>query len=130
MCEKYIPWRPFALSGRHARLAFDGMRTHEGSLYIDLHQELNPSVRFSMFFDDLPLAMRFSNESFRLRSLRSILKPVNDSLYFVDNSNFLCDFHDESVGIYRDDGLTHISLLTDEWFDFVVGDLPTFVFHK
>jgi len=66
-----------------------------------------------------PLAYRNMDEGDRLRSL-PMLKPTGDHLLmcFVEESEWLRWFHDESYDMHRSQDVRHYAILTpDDWID-------------
>ncbi|WP_143684866.1 RHS repeat domain-containing protein [Variovorax sp. KK3] len=121
--ELYEPWIPPNVSGP-MRLAFDAMRVGGCTLTIQLHEVGGSRRNVLLEFESLPLSINMVNESHRLNSLKRLPKTREGSLYLVRNSELLEAFHNEAAGIYRADPLLHFSVVTDEWIDLILAELP------
>lgn len=95
-------------------------------------QELDGDRRFLVLsFRDLPTAVRISNESQRLASLRLLPSSPRHSFYLVKNSNFLAWINADSLGICQNDPLSHLAIVTDEeWIDLIYSEPPKITFSS
>jgi hypothetical protein len=117
------PWYHNALS-EPVIVSFESI-TYDGSgMRISLRDENNRERCISLYFSDLPTAVRIANESQRLRSLRHLPKNRCHSFYRVANSEFIAWLNTESLDIYKNDPLFHLAIVTDEWIDLICNDLP------
>ena len=51
-------------------------------------------------------------------------KAREGCFYLVRDSELLESFNKDSLGIYSADPLKHLAIVTDEWIDLVVAQLP------
>ena len=121
--ELYEPWSPPS-SAAPMQLAFDGMRVENGALTINLHEASGTRRSVALSFPSLPLLIKMVNESHRLNSLALLPRPRPGSLYLVRNSELLEAFNKDGLGIYAADPLLHLAVVTDEWIDLILAELP------
>jgi hypothetical protein len=121
--EVYEPWMFPNLSGP-VRLAFDAMHISAGALTIRMHEVGGARRPAELIFPDLPLVVKMVNESHRLGSMERLPKAREGCFYLVRDSELLESFNKDSLGIYSADPLKHLAIVTDEWIDLVVAQLP------
>jgi len=121
--EIYEPWIPPSLSAP-MRLTFDSMHVENGEMTIGMHEVGAGRRNVALAFSVLPLAIRVINESHRLRSLARLPKQRDGSLYLVRNSEMLDSFNNDALGIYAEDPLLHLAVVTEEWIDLILAELP------
>lgn len=121
--ERLEPWYcddiPASMS-----VVFDKILYEGSGMKIFLREIRDDKRLISLYFPDLPTAVRISNESQRLISLRLLPKDKQHSFYLVHNSKFLAWLNDESLDIYKDDPLFHLAIITDEWIDLICNETP------
>jgi len=106
------------------QLAFDAMRVEDGALTISLHEAGGTRRKVALAFPSLPVLIKMVNESHRLSSLALLPRPRAGSLYLVRNSELLEAFNKDAFGIYATDPLLHLAVVTDEWIDVLLAELP------
>ena len=122
MTEIYETWSPIHGKPLPSSFNFKAMNLHANNLTIDFSLPLTEN--FSLDFAPMPLLLNVCNESFRLGSLPLLPKPRQGSMYLVKNSKLLERFHGDSLGIYLNDSIVHLAIVTDEWIDLLLSDLP------
>ncbi|MFZ1827468.1 MAG: hypothetical protein WAW42_01585 [Candidatus Competibacteraceae bacterium] len=121
--ELLIPWYHSVLQ-EPIKVSFDGIRYDGSGMQIFLREVGGEKRLLSFFFPDLPMAVRITNESQRLVSLRLLSSDSRHSLYCVQNSSFMNWLNSDSLDIYKDDPLFHLAIITDEWIDIICNDNP------
>jgi hypothetical protein len=121
--EVYEPWT-FPNLPEPIRLAFDAMHIANGRLTIRLHEMGGARRGAELVFPALPLVVKIVNESHRLNSMGRLPQKREGSLYLVRDSELLEAFNKDALGIYSSDPLRHLAVITDEWIDLVVAELP------
>jgi hypothetical protein len=63
----------------------------------------------------------------RLASLSLLPKEIDSSFFLVENSEFLDWMNNDSLGIYKDDPVFHLAIVTEEWIDILCNENPVIV---
>ncbi|GAB2838325.1 hypothetical protein GCM10027277_01500 [Pseudoduganella ginsengisoli] len=125
----YQPWYCDVIS-QPTFMALERIEYGGNGMQILLREVAGEKRLICLRFIDLPMAVRISNESQRLESLRELPKGTRNSLYVVSQSTFLSWLHEESLQIYKDDPLFHLAIVMDEWIDIICNELPSVVIAK
>ena len=105
------------------RLAFYGMQIADAGCDFQF-LELNKKRRVTLNYSAMPLLIRMTDESYRLDSFERLPVQRTNSIYKVDHSKLVDWFHKETLGVYHDDEIFHIAIVTDQWIDVLSLDLP------
>lgn len=122
--EILTPWIPrdFEIN---SKVLFEKIVYGPRGMAIELREIRGEKRPLLLNFDELPAAIRITNESLRLASLPALPKNMHTSIYVVENSRLLEWLNLESLNIYENDGLFHLAILTDEWIDVICTEQPT-----
>lgn len=121
----YRRWSPLGLPNL-GRVTFEHI-TYGSGMRVHLRETGKTDRRLYLDFPELPTAMRIANESMRLASLSLIPKEAGGSFFLVENSDFLAWLNHDSLGIYEDDPIFHLAIVTDEWIDIICNENPVVV---
>lgn len=123
--EVYRAWQPAI--DTPAELFFEELREDVDALYIFLKS--NDDRRFCLQFE-APVAYRSTDESFRVRTWRTINEGVErnegdrQTLLIVENSLWVAWLREESGGVLDDARLVHYAIFTDNDCIEVVTEFP------
>lgn len=90
-------------------------------------KEYNGDRMLKMKFDDDVLSYRNTNESFLLKEKIYIIPKDNlkSSLFIVEHSIFLEEFHEKSLSVYKDWKIIHYLIRTPEdYIDILSCEFP------
>lgn len=122
--EILIPWFPrdFEIN---SKVIFERIAYGPQGMTVELREVQGEKRPLLLRFEELPTAIRITNESLRLASLPALPMNMHTSFYVVENSRLLHWLNMESLNIYEKDGLFHLAILTDEWIDLICNEQPT-----
>jgi hypothetical protein len=122
--EILIPWVPkdFEIT---SKVLFEKIVYGPRGMAVELREVRGEERPLLLSFEELPTAIRITNESLRLASLASLPKNTHTSFYVVENSRLLDWLNLESLNIYAKDGLFHLAIVMDEWIDLICNEQPT-----
>lgn len=112
------------------KVLFEGIVYDAGGMVVRLKEMGGEGRPISLKFQDLPTAVRIANESMRLATLPLVPKGDVGSIFLVDNSEFLDWLNRDSLGIYKDDPVFHLAIVTEEWVDLICNEEPIVVFDR
>ncbi|MFZ6727287.1 hypothetical protein ACO0K2_17485 [Undibacterium sp. MH2W] len=124
----FRPWNATDIP-TSSRMIFEGI-TYGNGMRISLREASGDGRRLYLDFPELPTAIRVANESMRLASLPLVPKDVGGSFFLVENSEFLTWLNNDSLGIYKDDPVFHLAIVTDEWVDVICNENPAVIFES